>query len=57
MDMRPISIKKHEWIFANMVDQKRLTYHREFMKKRVANGGFLEISEVSKNTKNEKSDA
>ena len=33
MDMRPISIKKHEWIFANMVDQKILAYHRVFMEK------------------------
>ena len=33
MELRSISIEKHEWILANMVDQKILAYQKVFMKK------------------------
>ena len=46
MDLRPISIKKHEWIFANMVDQKRLAYLKVCLRKRIQHCGFVEILQI-----------
>ena len=40
MDMRSISIKEHERMFANMVNQKRLAFHRVFMQKIMLTCGF-----------------
>ena len=47
-DMRPISIKIHEWMFANMVDQKRLVNHMAFIKKslKLWNIGIWEIPKI-----------
>ena len=50
MDMRSISFKKHEWVFANMVDQKRLAYHRVFFRKSLKSWN-LDISWKSENNK------
>ena len=49
MDMRPVSIKKHEWNFADMVQMvalKKISLSQGIHEKRVLNSGFLEISEI-----------
>ena len=46
MDMRPIFIKKHEWIFANIVDQIYISLSQGIHEKRVYSCGFLEMLEI-----------
>ena len=50
MDMRPTSIKTHEWIFVNIVHQKKLAGHKVFLEKMklwiLGNLGNLQIWKI-----------